>query len=69
MPNPPAHAKAYRFESVEVKESSFRIDGVFLPPEEISPKVIFFIEVQFQKDRGLQICQSQSRRGRSHARC
>jgi predicted transposase YdaD len=29
----PANETAYRFDSVEVKETSFRIDGVFLPPD------------------------------------
>ncbi len=43
----------YRFESVEVKELSFRIDGVFLPPEDAESKVVFFAEVQFQKDQSL----------------
>ncbi|MBD2450570.1 Rpn family recombination-promoting nuclease/putative transposase [Nostoc sp. FACHB-152] len=51
--NRPAQAQNYRFESVEVKETAFRIDGVFLPPENATPKVIFFAEVQFQKDEGL----------------
>jgi predicted transposase/invertase (TIGR01784 family) len=40
----------YRFESVEIKEPNFRIDGVFLPPEDTSPKTLFFTEVQFQSD-------------------
>ena len=43
----------YRFESVEVKEPTFRIDGVFLPSEETSPQIVFFCEVQFQKDESL----------------
>ncbi|MHC5826907.1 MAG: DUF2887 domain-containing protein, partial [Nostoc sp.] len=43
-------AQNYRFESVEVKETAFRIDGVFLPPEGATPIIIFFAEVQFQKD-------------------
>ncbi|MDZ7962374.1 MAG: Rpn family recombination-promoting nuclease/putative transposase [Aulosira sp. DedQUE10] len=46
-------AQNYRFESVEVKETSFRIDGVFLPPEGATPRIIFFAEVQFQKDEAL----------------
>lgn len=50
---PPAKAQTYRFESVEVKEPTFRIDGVFLPPEDASPKIVFFAEVQFQKDESL----------------
>lgn len=47
------NADRYRFESIEVKETAFRIDGVFLPPEDASPKVVFFGEVQFQKDEDL----------------
>ncbi|MEC4887611.1 MAG: DUF2887 domain-containing protein, partial [Scytonema sp. PMC 1070.18] len=42
----PSSAQNYRFESVEVKETAFRIDGVFLPPEDAQPKIIFFVEVQ-----------------------
>jgi predicted transposase/invertase (TIGR01784 family) len=40
----------YRFESVEVKEPTFRIDGVFLPPQDTSPRIVIFAEVQFQPD-------------------
>lgn len=40
----------YRFESVEIKETSFRIDGVFLPPQNASPRIVIFAEVQFQPD-------------------
>lgn len=47
------NADRYRFESVEVKETAFRIDGVFLPPEDANPKIVFFGEVQFQKDEKL----------------
>lgn len=43
----------YRFDSVEVKEPTFRIDGVFLPPESAASKTIFFTEVQFQRDETL----------------
>jgi predicted transposase/invertase (TIGR01784 family) len=46
-------AKDYRFESIEVKETSFRIDGVFLPPEDVSPRIVYFSEVQFQSDESL----------------
>jgi predicted transposase/invertase (TIGR01784 family) len=48
----PDQAQNYRFESVEVKETAFRIDGVFLPPEGAKPRIVFFAEVQFQKDEG-----------------
>ncbi|MBD2501034.1 Rpn family recombination-promoting nuclease/putative transposase [Anabaena azotica] len=51
--NRPAQAQNYRFESVEVKETAFRIDGVFLPPEDATARVIYFAEVQFQKDESL----------------
>lgn len=47
---PPVEAASYRFESVEVKEPTFRIDGVFLPPPDATSQMIFFAEVQFQKD-------------------
>lgn len=49
----PACAREYRFESIEVKETAFRIDGVFLPPEGVSPRVVYFAEVQFQSDEYL----------------
>jgi predicted transposase/invertase (TIGR01784 family) len=41
-------AQNYTFKSVEVKEKSFRLDGVFLPllPNDIT----YFIEAQFQLD-------------------
>lgn len=47
--NPPETANIYQFASVEIKQTAFRIDGVFLPTQdEESP--IYFIEVQFQPD-------------------
>lgn len=49
----PEQVQGYRFESVEVKETTFRIDGVFLPPDNATPKTVFFCEVQFQKDEDL----------------
>jgi predicted transposase YdaD len=42
----PPDVDQYRFDSVEVKESAFRIDGVFLPPDDAALKQIFFCEVQ-----------------------
>ncbi|MDM9581127.1 Rpn family recombination-promoting nuclease/putative transposase [Nostoc sp. GT001] len=50
---PPLEAENYQFESVEVKETAFRIDGVFLPPANAVSKTVFFAEVQFQKDEDL----------------
>ncbi|MGB7250430.1 MAG: DUF2887 domain-containing protein, partial [Phormidesmis sp.] len=49
IPDPPANADSYRFDSVAVKEPRFEIDGVFLPPEG-ETGAVFFVEVQFQKD-------------------
>ncbi|GBF79155.1 Rpn family recombination-promoting nuclease/putative transposase [Aphanothece sacrum] len=45
---PPETANLYQFSSVEVKQLSFRIDGVFLPNDVSQP--IYFLEVQFQSD-------------------
>ena len=53
LKNPPENADVYRFDSVAVKEPRFEIDGVFLPPEDASPGVVYFCEVQFQKDEKL----------------
>jgi predicted transposase/invertase (TIGR01784 family) len=47
----PGQGQGYRFESVEVKEAAFRIDGVFLPPEGATDQPVYFVEVQFQRDR------------------
>ncbi|MDF5718928.1 MAG: Rpn family recombination-promoting nuclease/putative transposase [Rhizonema sp. PD37] len=46
---PPEEANAYKFSSVEIKQTSFRIDGVFLPQQE-DEQIIYFVEVQFQSD-------------------
>jgi predicted transposase/invertase (TIGR01784 family) len=40
--------EGYRFEAIEVKETSFRMDGVFLPPR--PDQDVFFCEVQQQRD-------------------
>lgn len=50
LDEPPPQAKAYRFESISVKETAFQLDGVFLPPESSPPGIVYFCEVQFQKD-------------------
>jgi len=49
----PPGAKEYNFDSVEVKETGFRIDGVFLPPSNAKAKVVYFAEIQFQKEEEL----------------
>jgi predicted transposase/invertase (TIGR01784 family) len=51
LPSLPTNADGYRFDSVAVKEPKFEIDGVFLPSE--SDGVVYFCEVQFQKDEQL----------------
>jgi predicted transposase/invertase (TIGR01784 family) len=38
----------YQFSSVEVKQTAFRMDGVFLPNQTNYP--IYFLEAQFQPD-------------------
>jgi predicted transposase/invertase (TIGR01784 family) len=48
LDRPPKNAEGYVFESIEVKETAFRIDGVFLPPDRFG--IVFFCEVQFQLD-------------------
>ncbi|MDJ0619984.1 MAG: Rpn family recombination-promoting nuclease/putative transposase [Calothrix sp. MO_192.B10] len=53
LTNPPKNGHEYRFDSVAVKEPRFEIDGVFLPPESENPGVVYFCEVQFQKDEQL----------------
>lgn len=53
LEQPPSNAQNYRFDSVAVKEPKFEIDGVFLPPASDPPGVVYFCEVQFQKDERL----------------
>lgn len=53
LATPPANAAQYRFDSVAVKEPKFEIDGVFLPPDASDAGVVYFCEVQFQKDERL----------------
>jgi predicted transposase/invertase (TIGR01784 family) len=46
---PPIDADRYTFDSVEVKETSFRMDGVFVPPNPSG--TVYFCEAQFQPDQ------------------
>ncbi len=48
LPQLPDRANEYVFEAIEVKETTFRLDGVFLPPT--TNGIIYFCEVQFQLD-------------------
>jgi predicted transposase/invertase (TIGR01784 family) len=43
-------AQNYQFKSIEIKELSFRLDGVFLPDENYPEYPLYFVEVQFQLD-------------------
>ncbi|MBW4432534.1 MAG: Rpn family recombination-promoting nuclease/putative transposase [Pelatocladus maniniholoensis HA4357-MV3] len=49
----PSNSQDYQFRSVEIKQTAFRIDGVFLPPEDSPDKTVYLCEVQFQKDQFL----------------
>ena len=40
----------YRFTSIEIKELSRRIDGVFVPQSDDVEQRLYFVEVQFQPD-------------------
>jgi predicted transposase/invertase (TIGR01784 family) len=51
LPQPPARAAEYTFEASEVKETAFRMDGVFMPPDRAG--IVYFCEVQFQPDETL----------------
>ncbi len=53
LTEPPINAESYRFDSVAVKEPKFEIDGVFLLPENKGVGIVYFCEVQFQKDEQL----------------
>jgi predicted transposase/invertase (TIGR01784 family) len=48
LPAAPADANSYTFEAIEVKETSFRTDGVWMPPT--STGTAYFAEAQFQPD-------------------
>jgi predicted transposase/invertase (TIGR01784 family) len=47
---PATLAQNYEFRSVELKQTAFRIDGVFLPQPNIDEQPVYIIEVQFQRD-------------------
>ncbi|WP_310418964.1 Rpn family recombination-promoting nuclease/putative transposase [Chamaesiphon sp. OTE_8_metabat_110] len=48
LPNPPENAAEYVFDAIEVKETAFRMDGVFIPPTPSG--ILYFCEAQFQLD-------------------
>lgn len=43
------YSESYRFQSVELKQTAFRLDGIFVPQVRELP--LIFVEVQFQKDK------------------
>jgi predicted transposase/invertase (TIGR01784 family) len=45
-----ANPSNYEFTSPEIKQTSFRLDGVFSPLEEFPQEAIYFAEIQFYKD-------------------
>ncbi|AKG24268.1 hypothetical protein IJ00_25755 [Calothrix sp. 336/3] len=51
--NSAATATGYEFSSVEVKQTAFRIDGVFLP--DVEEKPIYFVEIQFAQELELTV--------------
>jgi len=42
------YSESYQFQAVELKQTAFRLDGIFVPKEIDLP--LIFVEVQFQKD-------------------
>jgi len=42
------YSDSYQFQAVELKQTAFRLDGIFVPTETRLP--LIFVEVQFQKD-------------------
>jgi predicted transposase/invertase (TIGR01784 family) len=48
LPQRPSNAQDYSFSSIEIKETSFRIDGVLIPPT--PDGMLLFTEVQMQPD-------------------
>ena len=50
MGQPSQQADDYEFTSREVKQLSFRLDGLFLPTTEETEQPLYLVEVQFQPD-------------------
>jgi predicted transposase YdaD len=48
---PAAPAEGYQFVSQEVKQTSFRVDGILTPPVEATDLPIYFVEVMGYRDR------------------
>jgi predicted transposase/invertase (TIGR01784 family) len=43
-------ASSYRFSSEEIKQTAFRLDGIFTPLVDNPKQPLIFIEVQYQPD-------------------
>lgn len=50
---PVTPAEHYSFQSLELKQTALRVDGIFAPPPDQPDWPVFFIEVQFQPDERL----------------
>ncbi|MCT7985821.1 Rpn family recombination-promoting nuclease/putative transposase [Laspinema sp. A4] len=48
---PASEAEAYDFSSVELKQTAFRIDGLFIPKAEFPEMPLNLVEVQFYSDK------------------
>lgn len=48
---PATEASGYEFRSVKVRQPGFRIDRVFVPGRNSKAQIVYFVEVQFQKDQ------------------
>jgi predicted transposase/invertase (TIGR01784 family) len=46
----PDLAQGYQFQSVEIKQLAFRLDGVLLPAPDAPDQTVWLVEVQFQHD-------------------
>lgn len=47
---PDTNTNTYEFTAPEIKQKSFRLDGVFSPIEEFTNEPLYFVEIQFYKD-------------------
>ncbi|NMG05364.1 Rpn family recombination-promoting nuclease/putative transposase [Brasilonema sp. UFV-L1] len=47
---PGININTYEFTAPEIKQKSFRLDGVFSPIEEFPNEPLYFVEIQFYKD-------------------
>ena len=48
---PQANLNAYKFIAPEIKQRSFRLDGLFITTEEFSNQPLYFVEAQFYQEK------------------